>query len=169
MSRPIEQSWWTRPRVAGVAALALLALASTASAVAVGYAVHRHAQRSQDRSDALAAARTDTVALQSYSYRNLDGEVAANSKLVTPHFREIYAKQLLTVVAPVATRRHMAVAARASDVAIQTLSNGRATVLVADDQVTYTGDKASPVASYRLRMQLVRSHGTWLVDDLTAV
>ena len=120
------------------------------------------------RASALEAARERTVALTSYDHRRLDEDFAAVLETATGDFAQEYRRttaQLRDAFVQqraVAEAQVVAVGLESADVD----GNGpdRAVAVVAVDQVIRTAGAAPRTERNRLRMELVRREGTWLVQ-----
>jgi Mce-associated membrane protein len=147
-------------------AVALVSLAVAAGALLLG---QRAAQDVDDtRASALAAARERTEVLTSYDHRSLDEDVAAVLATATGEFEAEYRKTIDGLRPTLASTKAVAtaevVAAGIERAEVEGEGPERAVVVVAVDQVIETAGAAPRTERNRLRMELVRPDGTWLVE-----
>ncbi len=163
---PSGRQRWMHSRAALVSAGALIV------ALVVGLALSLSALANQNalansRSSALSAARTYTVELASYNYRDLDRDfstVAANS---TPSFRRTFAESSDALKSTL-SRYKATAAAKVVATGVVSVSTSRAVVLVFLDQNIANSTQTKPSTDRsQVEITLVRSGGRWLVDQVT--
>ncbi|MFL6239333.1 MAG: hypothetical protein ACJ735_07605 [Actinomycetes bacterium] len=125
------------------------------------------------RKAALRSARAAAVALLAYDYRHITSDVSAAKKLITKPFTDQYAQTTSTLLSE-APQLKAIVRADVRTVAIEDASRDRAVVLLFVDQssVKQLPKQTKPVArvdEQHVRMTLVRSHGQWLVSELSGL
>ena len=123
-----------------------------------------------ERASALEAARERTVALTSYDHRTLDADVQGVLATATGEFETEYTETVQglreTFVQTQAVAKGTVVAAGIEGEVVDSEQGQRAVVVVAVDQVITTAGQPPRTERNRLRMQLVRPEGTWLVADV---
>lgn len=119
------------------------------------------------RSSALQAARERTTTLTSYDHRRLDEDFAAVLETATGDFRTEYEKTTGQLRQTFVQQRAVAVAEVVAAGLEQADLDGEgqdtAVAVVAVDQVISTAGRPVRTERNRLRMELVRPGGTWLV------
>jgi Mce-associated membrane protein len=139
-------------------------------AALVGLRVSDHHDRDRASTGALAAATTGVATVLSYNYRSLDADFTKAEALLTPSFRKSYVSTTAKAVQPLAAKYQAVSTAQASAAGVITASAARATVLVfVSQQVTNTQLSAPRLDRSRIQVELVRSHGRWLINKLTPV
>ena len=165
-TRPSRRQRWMRSKAV------LLSAGVVVVALAVGLALSLSALSNQNalassRTTALAAARTYSVELASYNYRNLNrdfGTVAANS---TPSFRRTFAESSDALKSTL-TRYKATAAASVVSAGVVSATTSRAVVLVFLDQNIANSTQTKPTTDRsQVEITLVRSGGRWLVDQVT--
>ncbi len=163
---PSRRQRWMHSKAALVAAGALVV------ALVIGLALSLSALGNQNalansRTSALSAARTYTVELASYNYRDLDRDfstVAANS---TPSFRRTFAESSDALKSTL-SRYKATAAAKVVSAGVVWASTSRAVVLVFLDQNIANSTQTKPTTDRsQVEITLVRSGGRWLVDQVT--
>jgi len=156
--------------VPALAALVVLAVVSVVLAALVGLRVSDHHSRDSASTAALAAATTGVATVLSYNYRSLDADFAKAEALLTPSFRKAYDSTTAKAVQPLAAKYQAVSTAQVSAAGIITVSASKATVLVfVSQQVTNTQLSAPRLDRSRIQVELVHSHGKWLINKLTPV
>lgn len=156
--------------VPALAALVVLAVVSVVLAALVGLRVSDNHSRDSASTAALAAATTGVATVLSYNYRSLDADFAKAEALLTPSFRKAYDSTTAKAVQPLAAKYQAVSTAQVSAAGILTVSASKATVLVfVSQQVTNTQLSAPRLDRSRIQVELVHSHGKWLINKLTPV
>lgn len=167
--------------IAALAALALLAAVAVGGASYVG-ARYQSAAADDARTTAYersleqapAAAERAATAILSYDYESLDADRDAASRFLTPAYKDDYVTTFDSLVKESATQTKANVEATvlASSAMLQAGDQDpdRVPVLLFVDQTTVsTANSGEPgVALNRVRLDLVRVDGTWLVDGITS-
>ena len=157
---------------------AWLPLAAIGTAVALlvagtGYLawqLRQDARAEQAREEATAAARDAARLLFSYDHETLEQDFEKGLSVTTGEFREQYRRTTTEVVTPVAEQYDAVVVAEVIEAAIVSASPDRATALVFLNQgTTSTRVQGQQVDQSRVRMQLVRRDGRWLVEGVGAL
>lgn len=163
-----------RPRSGAPWPALAVAIAVAVIAVAVAAAALSRPESAADveavRTSALEAARERTTALTSYDHRTLEQDMARVLETATGEFEDDYRS---TTAQLSGTFRQTEAVATSTVVAagleeLETPADGpvRAVVVVAVDQVIRTKGAAARTERNRLRMELVRPEGTWLVSSV---
>jgi Mce-associated membrane protein len=131
--------------------------------------------RTQDAVDqasrtAPAAAERASAAILSYRYSSLDADEKAAERYMTPGYRKKYADTFDRLVKPNATKLKAKVEAEVKASGVAHADADRVNVLLYVNQTTRsTANGGEPqVALNRVQLSMVRSGGTWLVDDITS-
>ncbi|EME21258.1 hypothetical protein [Rhodococcus triatomae] len=144
-----------------VAVVALLAVA--------GYLLFTVLQaRQQDslREEAVATARDYSVALSSFDFENLDANRDAIAAQSTPEFAGKYG-EMVDALRQVVTDGKGKATASAEHVAVESIDDSRATVLVfVDQQATNVVNPDGNTQKYRMVVSLVRDGDRWVVDNV---
>lgn len=149
-----------------VVAVAIIVIELVALLSARGQ-VHDLKANEAARAGALAAARTYSIEVAGYDYRQLDkdfGTVEANS---TAGFRSQF-QASAAALKPVLTQYHAVAQARIVAAGLESVNATHAMAAVFIDQtVTNTTQKNGPTTDQsRLEITLVRQHGRWLIEQL---
>lgn len=162
-------------RVPVLAGLALLAIALVVTAVLYGVPKLKDV-READRMDAAsraasAVAERAAAASLSYDYKSLDADEAGAERFMTPDYAKTYGDtyKLVKTNAPQVKAKVVA-DVKASAVSHTNTDGDRASVLVFVNQTTTsTANGGEPqVALNRVMFDMVRQHGSWLVDKITS-
>jgi Mce-associated membrane protein len=156
--------------VPALAALMVLAVVSVVLAALVGLRVSDHHTRDKASTSALAAATTGVATVLSYNYRSLDADFSKAEALLTSSFRKAYVSTTAKAVQPLAAKYKAVSTAQVSAAGVISASASKATVLVfVSQQVTNTQLSAPRLDRSRIQVDLVHSHGRWLINKLTPV
>lgn len=146
-------------------AVAVVSLGLAAASLLLGDPASERADRA--RESALQAARERTTTLTSYDHRRLEKDFAAVLETATGEFEAEYRKtteQLeQTFVQQKAVAVAEVVAAGLERADVDGEGEDTAVAVVAVDQVITTAGRPARTERNRLRMELVRPDGTWLV------
>ena len=159
----------------GVAAILVTAVL-TIGLIAMSYLyvnqTSRHNALASDnrlRASATAAARSYAISFTQFDYQNFDAELAQLEKISTPNFQT----KLDGLKDALGTALQSAMGKSTStidDVAVETLSDKAANVLVFVDQANTNSQVTTPrVDQFRLIVKLQRNGDGWLVDDIEVV
>ena len=147
-------------------AVALVSLGVALASLLLGDPAADRAERARD--SALQAARERTTTLTSYDHRRLDEDFAAVLETATGEFRTEYEKTTGQLKQTFVQQRAVAVAevvaAGLEEADVDGEGADTATAVVAVDQVIKTAGQPARTERNRLRMELVRPDGTWLVQ-----
>ena len=151
---------------------ALLSAGALIVALVVGLALSLSALGNQNalassRTSALSAARTYTVELASYNYRDLDRDFSAVAANSTPSFRRTFAESSDALKSTL-SRYKATAAASVVSAGVVSASTSRAVVLVFLDQKIANSTQTKPTTDRsQVEITLVTSGGRWLVDKVT--
>lgn len=156
-----------------------LAVLGALTALAVGVAVFAtlQAQRAADYREALdrapAAAESAAAAVLSYSHKSLEADRDTAARYLTESYRSEYVDTFDKLVSENATKTEAIVEAEV--LASSAMPGGgdrdpdRVPVLLFVNQTTTSAADAQPsMALNRVRLDMRRVDGTWLVDDITS-
>jgi Mce-associated membrane protein len=147
-------------------AVALVSLGLALASLLLGDPAAERADRARD--SALQAARERTTTLTSYDHRRLDEDFAAVLETATGDFRAEYEKTTAQLKQTFVQQRAVAVAevvaAGLEEADVDGDGADTAVAVVAVDQVIRTAGQPARTERNRLRMELVRPDGTWLVQ-----
>ncbi len=119
------------------------------------------------RTTALAAARTYSVELASYSYQHLDQDFAAVMADSTPSWQQSYSKAS-SALKSILIRFNSSAQATLLSAGLVTATTTRAVAVVFLEQTVTNATQKKPSSSRtQLEMTLDYSHGKWLIDDVT--
>jgi hypothetical protein len=156
---------WARSNIALLCAGAVIVALSVTLALVLSALGNQDALGSS-RTTALAAARTDSVQIASYNYRDLGrdfGVVVANS---TPSFRRKFTESSDALKSTLTEYKATAEASVVS-AGLISASTSRAVALVLLDQKIANSKQASPTTDRsQIEITLVNSDGRWLIDQV---
>jgi Mce-associated membrane protein len=153
--------------LAGLLALALSAL--TAFGLVV-YRVRADQRVETARDQAMAAAHDHAQAILSYDYRHLDADFAAARATLTGRFARDYKVTTTTLVRPGAEQYHVVVKAEVAAQSVVSATADQVVVLLFVNQTTTSTRLDGPkVDLNRVRLTLVRTGGSWLVNKVVAL
>ncbi|QNG19642.1 mce associated protein mas1a [Rhodococcus triatomae] len=121
------------------------------------------------RTEAVDVARDYAVAMSSFDYQNLDANRETIAEMSTPAFAHTY-NEMVDALAGIVTDGQGQATATAEHVAVESLDDGRAVVLVfADQQAVNVTAPEGNTQKYRMVLTLVRDGDRWLVDDVQTI
>ena len=154
--------------------LAVAALVFGGWSVASGVSDVR-AQRGIDAAHAKATTAASQAAetVFTYQYNKLDDHLKASKKLMTPTFQKEF-DSIAPALNDLAPQRKIVVLSKTRDAAPvecgSSCSKNKASVLVFLDQARLVGDSTKPtVFGNRIVIDMVKSHGKWLVSNILAL
>ncbi len=127
------------------------------------------AQLERDARTAQSIAERAAVQVLSYDYEQLDTDRDAAARFLTPTYRKQYVSTFNRLVKAAATQTKAKVNAEVKSSAIMGAPrDGRIEVLLFVDQTTLStaNNGAEQTALNRVRFEMVRSDGTWLVNEV---
>ena len=156
--------------VPAIAALAVLAVVAAVLATLLSLRVSHNHEKNQAATAALAAATGGVASVLSYNYKSLDADFATAEALLTPSFRTSYEATTAKTVQPLAAKYKAVSTAQVSAAGIIASTTSAAKVLVfVSQQVTNTQLSAPRLDRSRIVVDLVHTHGQWLINKLTPV
>jgi Mce-associated membrane protein len=124
-------------------------------------------QASDARRSALAQAGPLTTRILSYDYRSLDTDLSLARADTTGQFRQQFTDLTMRAVAPTARAQHVVTQANVTAVGVMDAKPDHAVALVFLNQTTSSTQLPSPeIAESRVRLELTKVGGQWLVSDL---
>ena len=173
-SVPVEESVpvGRAPTVAvpALAALVVLAVVAVVLATLLSLRVSDNHEKNQAATAALSAATTGVASVLSYNYKTLDADFGKAEALLTPSFRKSYEATTAKAVQPLAAKYKAVSTAQVSAAGVIAASASKAKVLVfVSQQVTNTQLSAPRLDRSRIEVELVLTHGDWLINKLTPV
>lgn len=149
------------------------------AALAIGVAAYfvTEAQQAEGHLEALdrapAAAENAALAVLSYDYKSLEADRDAAAKFLTPEYRKQYVDTFDKLVSKSASESKATVKAKVLASSAMTVgsdeSADRVPVLLFVNQTTTSATTEEPsVALNRVRFDMVRRDGTWLIDGITS-
>jgi Mce-associated membrane protein len=160
--------------VLALVAVVLLVLAVGPFVVGMGWQDYRAVQAQTEidsaRRQAPAAAERAATAILSYDYKTLEADRDAAAAFMTPGYRKQYLDTFDSLVMDAAKERkaHVEANVRASGVS-QAGADRVEVLLFVNQTTTSTANSGEPqTALNRVMFSMVRSDGTWRVDDITS-
>ena len=156
--------------VPALAALVVVAIVAAVIATLLSLRVSHNHEKNQAATAALSAATSGVASVLSYNYKSLDHDFATAEALLTPSFRKSYEATTAKTVQPLAAKYKAVSTAQVSAAGIIASTTSAAKVLVfVSQQVTNTQLSAPRLDRSRIVVDLVHTHGQWLIDKLTPV
>lgn len=161
-------------RLIAATAMAVAAVAFGTFGVWSGITTWRSDNIAAGREAAADTAATSMETIFTYQYNELPQLLARSQKLMTPTFAKEYKDtgwKALTILAPQRKVQVKAVVRNAATMECgDKCREDRATVLVFIDQARVSADVPRPtVFGNRIKVDMVKLNGKWLVDDVTTV
>ncbi|MDX6254665.1 MAG: Mce-associated rane protein [Frankiales bacterium] len=169
--RWLAQLGWLPAVVAGLAVLAMLAVAAWQSH-GVWWAKTAQDTRERTQQEVLAAAKTCAAAILSYDYRNLDAAEAAGKACTTGQLKSDYTKAMETTVKQLAPQSKTVQTLQIAKAGIESVSpDGKQWVVLVYGQQAVTDAKTKSGDAPRLDLSnpevtLDLVGGKWLVSNL---
>jgi Mce-associated membrane protein len=173
-SRPVREGSgpsWLVVALVGVLALVLVALAVVLGTSVWSYGSVRHQDQVDESSrTAPSAAERAAATILSYDYKSLDADEKAAERYMAPAYAKKYAATFDKLVRPNAPKLRAHVVAKVKASGVSHADADRVDVLVYVNQTTTsTANSGTPqVALNRALFSMVRSHGGWLVTNITS-
>ncbi|NGP04902.1 twin-arginine translocation pathway signal [Rhodococcus sp. 14C212] len=153
--------------------LAALTAAAIVLAGLVGFGVYDKVERGgaeAARTEALQAAEEQAVAMLAYDHATVDEQVAAASDGLTGDFRDEYTNLMKNVIAPGAKEKSITVQVSVQASSVVSAEADRAVTLLFLNQITTSSVNPEAVSSgSRVRVELEKHDGRWLVSRLTPI
>jgi Mce-associated membrane protein len=157
-------------RRAAVALLAALAVAAAAVLLVAAPKVSEAGTREDRREAVLTAARQQAVNFTTLDYRRLDRDLGRVEAGATGQFRNQFRSGAAELTELVTQNKAVAKGEVLEAGIVSEDADSARVLVVADSEVTNTGSGGEPqMRHYRIRMDLVRQDGRWLVSDLSFV
>jgi Mce-associated membrane protein len=144
-------------------------IATIAVAAGLFFFQYRPAHRIDDSAtrQAVQAASDGAVAVVSYSYDNLDHDIARAKSLSTGEFLSYYSKFSQDFIAPAARKGHLKATAKVLRAGAIELHPDSAVVLVFMNQNTASKEKPEPLTTASsVVVTLTKVNGSWLISKL---
>ncbi|MGX7729475.1 twin-arginine translocation pathway signal [Rhodococcus sp. 2H158] len=153
--------------------LAALTAAAIVLAGLVGVGVYDKVERDgaeAARTAALQAAEEQAVAMLAYDHATVDEQVAAAADGLTGDFRDEYTNLMKNVIAPGAKEKAITVQVSVQASSVVSAEADRAVTLLFLNQITTSSVNPEAVSSgSRVRVELEKHDGRWLVSRLTPI
>ncbi|MFD4181053.1 h domain protein [Rhodococcus sp. NPDC058514] len=162
------------PRNAGRTALVAVAAALVvALAAGVGVLFYQHLQDNrseQARTDSVAAAGEQAVAMLSYDYNTVDNDLAKAADGLTGSFKDDYNTLVAEVIAPGAKEKKLTVQVTVQGSSVVSADPDDAVVLLFLNQITTSADTPDAATTgSRVRMEMHKDGDRWLTGRLTPI
>ncbi len=165
---PSRRHRWMHSKAALLSAGAVIVIVALVVGLALSLSAlgNRNALASS-RASALSAARTYSVELASYNYRDLSRDFSAVAANSTPSFRRTFAESSDALKSTLSRYKATAVASVVS-AGVVSASTSRAVVLVFLDQKIANSTQTKPTTDRsQVEITLAASGGRWLIDKVT--
>ncbi|MDX6287502.1 MAG: Mce-associated rane protein [Frankiales bacterium] len=163
----LPTSWRASPTVVAAALTAAVVVLATLAGLLFYKWEHGKAVASAKR-DAVAAASVAMTNVLSYDYKTIDADIARAQRYLTGTFRTEYVATTEKTVKDAAVRNKATVKADVAYAGAIKASPNKATVLIFVDQTaTNTALKAPRIDRNRIRLEMSKVNGKWLVAKLT--
>lgn len=146
-----------------------LVIAAIAVAAGVYFVQYRPAQQICDAAtrQAVQAASDGAVAVVSYSYDNLDRDIARAKSLSVGEFLAYYTKFSQDFIVPAARKGQLTATAKILRAAVTEFHPNSAVVLVFMNQITESKEKPEPLTTASsVLVTLTKVEGSWLISKL---
>jgi Mce-associated membrane protein len=171
-----RRGWWGSRRSLVAIAVALTVMLAVVALGALGMLGNTGVQEVQDDEDAQVAAETApsvaeraAEAILAYDHTNLEGGKEGAQEFMTSSFAEEYATTFERTVKPAARTYRATVSVEVKGSSVVRASDDRVKVLLFVDQTTQSTAHDRPqVALNRVELDMVRTDGEWLVDDISS-
>ena len=153
------------------AAAALLVVAALAAFVGIEFrSHHQHDAVAQTRSEVPGIASEQAVAMLSYQHDTVDAQLADAAGGLTDRFRDTYTSLITQTVAPSAKEKAIDTSVTVVGTSIVDATGDSATLLLFLNQQTTSTDFPDPTTTgSRVRVELDKVDGRWLVDNLSPI
>jgi Mce-associated membrane protein len=149
--------------------VAAVLLVLVAADVVLVLGAHSSSTRSEDRSEAIAAARARVPEMFSYASASLDADLDHAVAQTTGSFRAEFRNLLDTVVTPAAKTGQISTSAKVTAAGVVRSSKDTVVVLVFLTQTTTKAGAAPSATGSRVDVTMRHTSGRWLVADLATV
>ncbi|WP_255450371.1 h domain protein [Skermania sp. ID1734] len=168
MKIAVKKGNLTRQLAVGLGGIVVVAL--IVANVLLGLAYMHDRQSEQARTDAVAAASSEAEAMLGYDFNTVDKSLPKAADGLTGDFRGQYMNLVNGTIIPGAKEKQLTVKVSVQGAAVVDARPSDATVLLFLNQVTTSKDspKAATTGS-RVRVQMSKVDGRWLVSNLTPI
>ncbi|WP_051174931.1 hypothetical protein [Nocardia exalbida] len=150
--------------------LALLLGAVTTTTVVLGRSVTQHNATTAAAQSAQEAARSRISTVLSYNFNTIDTELPRVTDDLTGKFRSDFAEISSKVIIPIAHRDSIITTAKVVESSIVTADVDKVTVLLFLNQETSSAKYQGPrLDGSRIRVEMTKVDGQWLISDITPV
>ncbi|NLU62767.1 twin-arginine translocation pathway signal [Rhodococcus sp. HNM0563] len=163
-----ESSTSRLPLIAG--ALGVVVLVFAVLVGWLGYGKIQDSAAESARSEAVAAAEEQSVAMLAYDFENVDEQAAAAAEGLTGDFRDEYMNLMQNIIAPGAKEKSISVQVSVQASSVVSADADHAVTLLFLNQITTSSENPEAVSSgSRVRVELENQDGRWLVNRLTPI
>ncbi|MCK0089225.1 twin-arginine translocation pathway signal [Rhodococcus sp. F64268] len=156
------------PLIAG--ALGVVVLVFAVLVGWLGYGKIQDSAAESARSEAVAAAEEQSVAMLAYDFENVDEQAAAAAEGLTGDFRDEYMNLMQNIIAPGAKEKSISVQVSVQASSVVSADADHAVTLLFLNQITTSSENPEAVSSgSRVRVELENQDGRWLVNRLTPI
>lgn len=159
-------SYWRHAAI-GLSAVAVV------FAILVGWLAYGAAQDSAAetaRTEARVAAEEQAVAMLAYTHEEVDAQTDAAAEGLTGDFRDEYLNLMRNIIAPGAKEKAISVQVSVQGSSVVSADSDRAVTLLFLNQITTSSENPEAVTSgSRVRVELEKHDGRWLVSRLTPI
>ncbi|KAA0022087.1 h domain protein [Antrihabitans cavernicola] len=153
-----------------MALAAAVVLALLIAAILLGYQYWSDKQTEDARVDAVDAAGRQSVAMLSYDFNTVDAELPKAEDGLTGDFKDQYKTLIDQAIIPGAKEKQLTVKVTVQGGSVVSASRDKVTTLLFLNQATTSKDTPQAVISgSRVRVDLEKHDGRWLVSSLTPV
>ena len=151
-----------------IAALAVVALLVATVVLAVDYRNDRKIEKA--RTDAVDSASRQAVAMLAYDFKNADTELPKAADGLTGDFKDQYKVLIDKTIIPGAKEKQLSVKVSVQGASVVSATKDTVVALLFLNQVTTSKDTPQAVTSgSRVRMNVHKEDGRWLVSELTPI
>ena len=150
-----------------------LSVVALVFAVLVGWLAYGAVQDSaaeSARTEARAAAEEQAVAMLAYTHEEVDAQTEAAAEGLTGDFRDEYTNLMKNIIAPGAKEKAISVQVSVQASSVVSADADHAVTLLFLNQITTSSENPEAVSSgSRVRVELEKHDGRWLVSRLTPI
>ena len=150
-----------------------LSIVALIFAVLVGWLAYGTVQQSAAetaRTDARVAAEEQAVAMLAYTHDQVDAQTEAAAEGLTGDFRDEYTNLMKNIIAPGAKEKAISVQVSVQASSVVSADADSAVTLLFLNQITTSSENPEAVSSgSRVRVELEKQDGRWLVSRLTPI
>ncbi|WP_129977208.1 twin-arginine translocation pathway signal [Rhodococcus sp. Q1] len=150
-----------------------LSIVALVFAVLVGWLAYGAVQQSAAeaaRTEARVAAEEQAVAMLAYTHDQVDAQIEAATEGLTGDFRDEYTNLMKNIIAPGAKEKAISVQVSVQASSVVSADADNAVTLLFLNQITTSSENPEAVSSgSRVRVELEKQDGRWLVGRLTPI